>query len=77
MSEGVIEVGAIYDEIEEIAQRAAEGGLTVVWGVAERNPLSGEDQAQIGQEGSFYASLGVAVAMVDWLKRTASGRDSE
>lgn len=51
MSEGVIEVGAIYDEIEEIAQRAAEGGLTVVWGVA--------------------------VAMVDWLKRTASGRDSE
>lgn len=77
MSEGVVEVSSVYDEIEQIAIKASEAGLTVVWGVTERNPLSGEDQAQIGQEGGFYASLGVAVAMVDWLKRMASGRDSE
>lgn len=73
MSEGVVEVSSVYDEIEKIAKKAAEAGLTVVWGVSERNPLSGQDQAQIGQDGGFYASLGVAVAMVDWLKDMAKG----
>lgn len=77
MSEGVVEVSSVYDEIEAIAQKAARSGLTVVWGVSEHNPLSSRDQAQIGQEGSFYASLGVAVAMVDWLKGLASGGNSE
>lgn len=62
---------SIANEIEQIASKALDAGLCVVFGVGNKGDSNGNAKGIVGMKGACNVCVSLADTLADWVERQA------